>query len=73
MSGRVMVFGLGNPDRGDDGIGPLVADALRGKLPPGVEVHTRTGNLLTLVEDWEDADAVVCIDAAAPMGAPGRI
>jgi len=68
-----MVIGLGNPDRGDDGVGALVVDALRGRLPDGVEAMIRTGDMLALVDDWAGADAVICIDAAAPSGAPGRI
>jgi hydrogenase maturation protease len=68
-----MVIGLGNPDRGDDGVGALVVDALRGRLPDGVEAMIRTGDMLALVDDWAGADAVICIDAAAPLDAPGRI
>ena len=68
-----MVIGLGNPDRGDDGVGALVIDALSGRLPDGVETMIRTGDMLALVDDWAGAHAVICIDAAAPVGAPGRI
>lgn len=68
-----MVIGLGNPDRGDDGVGALVVETLRGRLPDGVEAMIRTGDMLALVDDWAGADAVICIDAAAPLGAPGRI
>jgi hydrogenase maturation protease len=70
---KVLVIGLGNPDRGDDGVGALVARALQGRLPPDVVVKTRSGNLLGLLEDWDGFDALVCIDAAAPAGAEGGI
>ena len=72
-SRRVLVVGLGNPDRGDDGIGAIVARRLIGRLPTEVAIVVRSGNMLSLIEDWANFDALVCVDAAAPMGAPGRI
>ena len=73
MSRGPIIIGLGNPDRGDDGIGALVVGALAGRVPEGVEIIVRTGDMLALVEDWAGADAVICVDAAASMGVPGRI
>lgn len=68
-----LVIGIGNPDRGDDGIGPLVARRLIGRLPPGVAVIERTGDVLALIEDWKGSDVVVLVDAAAPTTSPGRV
>lgn len=73
MSHRRVIIGLGNPDRGDDGVGALVVGALAGRLPEGVETMVRTGDMLALVEDWAGAEAVICVDAAASVGVPGRI
>ncbi len=70
---RIMVIGLGNPDRGDDGVGLAVAAAVRKTLPPTVRVIERRSDMLALMDDWAGADALVCVDAAAPMGEPGRI
>jgi hydrogenase maturation protease len=70
---KILVIGLGNPDRGDDGIGTRVVHDLVGTLPPDVTVLARRGDLLSLIEDWAGFDGVVCIDAAAPRGVPGRI
>jgi len=70
---KVLVIGLGNPDRGDDGIGALVAQHLAGSLPRDVPVMVRRGEALSLIDDWNGFDAVLCIDAAAPLGVPGRI
>ena len=70
---RIAVFGVGNADRGDDGIGPLVTRALRGRLPAEVPVQARGGDMLALVEEWSGCDALICVDALAPLGAPGRI
>jgi hydrogenase maturation protease len=74
-SGRpsMLVAGIGNPDRGDDGVGPAVATRLRGKVPPGVRVLERNGDVLALIEDWNGFFAVVVVDAAAPISRPGRV
>lgn len=73
MSGRVQVLALGNAGRGDDGVGPAVAERLCGRLPAGVELRLCRGDVLGLIEGWRGLDALVCVDASAPAGAPGRI
>ena len=70
---KILVAAVGNPDRGDDGVGPLVAQRLSGSLPPGARVVVRSGDLMSLIEDWAGVDAVICVDAAAQRGAPGRV
>ncbi len=70
---RCLILGLGNPLRGDDGVGPrTVAELLRRGLPNGVEaVDGGTGglDLLHLLEGWERA---VIVDAAEIGRAPGE-
>ncbi len=70
---KVLVLGLGNPDRGDDGVGAVVAQDLPDRLPADIAIRTRSGDMLSLVDDWTEFDAVVCIDAAAPIDTPGRV
>ncbi len=70
---KILVVGLGNLDRGDDGVGAIVADRLAGRLPPDVAVLARSSDMLSLIEDWAGVDALICVDAAAPTGTPGRI
>lgn len=70
---RVLVIGLGNPDRGDDGVGPLVAKKLAGLLPANVAVASPHGDVLSLIPTWAGFDVMICIDAAVPVTAPGRI
>jgi hydrogenase maturation protease len=70
---KVLVVGLGNPDRGDDGIGALVVKALAGRLPADAALLARSGDMMSLIDDWAGFDALVCVDAAASMGAPGQI
>lgn len=70
---RVQVLALGNADRGDDGFGPAVAARLRGRLPAGAELRVCGGDALGLIEGWAGLAALVCVDASAPAGEPGRI
>lgn len=70
---RCLILGLGNPLRGDDGVGPrVVAELLRRGLPDGVAaVDGGTGGLglLHLLEGWE---RVVVVDAAILGRNPGE-
>lgn len=68
-----LVIGVGNPDRADDGAGPLVARRLQALGPPRLRVRVREADLLALLDDWADALAVVVVDAAAPLERPGAI
>ncbi len=70
---RILVVGVGNPDRGDDGVGPMVARRLRECALPEAVIMERSGDALALMEDWAGHEAVVLVDAAAaPGGVPGR-
>jgi hydrogenase maturation protease len=70
----VLVAALGNPDRGDDGVGLEVARLLEGRLPAAARILARRGDMLSLIDDWAGCDALICIDAAAaPDAEPGRI
>lgn len=70
---RVLVVGLGNPDRGDDGVGPLVAKELAGLLPADVAIASPGGDVLSLIAEWDGFDAVICVDAAPPLTVPGSV
>jgi hydrogenase maturation protease len=73
MTSTVLVLGLGNPLRGDDGIGPRVIEELiRRGLPEGVtaqDVGNAGLDLLNVLEGWERA---VIVDAAEMGQEPGR-
>jgi hydrogenase maturation protease len=63
----VLVAAIGNPDCGDDGFGPAVADRLRGMVPAGVRVIECGGGVLSLIDEWAGFSAVLVVDAAASM------
>jgi hydrogenase maturation protease len=65
------VIGLGNPLRGDDGIGPAVVGALRPCRRPGVTLAESTGDDLPEMLLLEAFDRVVVVDAAELGRRPG--
>jgi hydrogenase maturation protease len=73
MSPQVLVLGIGNPLRGDDGIGLRVIEALNHRgLPEGataLDAGTGGLDLLQILEGWERA---IIIDAADVGREPGR-
>lgn len=71
----VLVLGLGNPLMGDDGAGLLILDALRETLADDERVAMEDGGTLgmTLLPLFEDARAVVLLDAVHTGAAPGSV
>ncbi len=72
MSTRSLVVGLGNPDRGDDGVGPAVVAAARRLLPDTVRVVVHDGPL-ALLDGWDGYDEVVVVDAVRTGQRPGTV
>jgi len=73
---RRLVIGLGNPDRGDDGVGRLVARLLQGRLGDDVLIMEQSGGAAELLETLRKADWVVLVDAmvsGAPIGSVRRV
>lgn len=59
---RKVVIGVGNPFRGDDGVGPAVLDRL-GALAGTAELVPSDGEPASLVEAWEGAELAIVVDA----------
>jgi hydrogenase maturation protease len=71
----VRVIGIGNPLRGDDAIGLLVARRVRELVDPEVEVMELEGEPARLIDAWQGAGLAVVVDALksdAPEGAVVR-
>jgi hydrogenase maturation protease len=62
---RILVIGYGNSLRGDDGFGPLAADLIAGRNPPGITVITARQLGPELAPDLSEADHAVFLDAEA--------
>ncbi|MEV5732755.1 hydrogenase maturation protease [Streptomyces sp. NPDC052292] len=74
MSGRVVVIGVGNPLRGDDGIGPAAVEALHGRVPDGTVLTVSDGEPARMLDLWRGADTVVLVEALRTSPArPGRL
>ena len=73
MVSEMMIIGVGNAFRGDDGVGLVVAQRLREVVLPGVIVLEQSGEGAALVEAWADADRVIIIDAVSSGNDPGTI
>jgi hydrogenase maturation protease len=72
----VRVIGIGNPLRGDDAIGLLVARRVRELADPEVDVMELEGEPAHLIDAWQGDRFVVVVDAVktgAPQGTVIRI
>ena len=70
---RVLVIGIGNTYRGDDGAGLAVAEWLRTTAPPDVVVVRHEGEPISLLEEWDQVPVVYLVDAMASGAEPGNV
>ena len=68
-----LVLGVGNPDRGDDAIGRIVARLLRPRVPDHVRVMESDGEATALLAHLQAARYAWIIDAARSGAPPGTI
>jgi len=72
--GPVVVIGVGNEFRRDDGAGPAVIGQLRDLVPSGVRLVITDGEPTRLIEAWTGAVLAVVVDAVrAEPSHPGRV
>ena len=69
----MLIIGIGNPDRGDDAVGVIVAQRLRQRLPAQVPILQTRGDPGFLLEAWQTAETVILIDAVHSGAPPGTI
>lgn len=70
MSAPVLVFGWGNPSRGDDALGPLFIEALEALALPGVECLTDFQLQVEHAIDLQERQRVLFVDASLTAPAP---
>ncbi|MBI2389156.1 MAG: hydrogenase maturation protease [Deltaproteobacteria bacterium] len=75
MSGdpKVVVLGVGNLLMADEGVGVRCAQAVERVVPPHVRVIDGGTSTHELLEDLEDLDLLIIVDAVASGRAPGAI
>ncbi|MEL6894419.1 MAG: hydrogenase maturation protease [Actinomycetota bacterium] len=69
---RRVLIGVGHRDRGDDAVGPVVADAVLG-MTDAVTTLVREGDLAVLPLLWDRDDDVLIVDACRADGAVGTV
>lgn len=74
LSREIVIIGIGNTYRRDDGVGLAVADAIERRGVPGVRVVTDIADPLGLVDAWTGAALAVIVDAVVlSPSVPGRV
>ncbi|MCS6912136.1 MAG: hydrogenase maturation protease [Myxococcales bacterium] len=68
-----ILIGIGNKDRGDDGIGPAVVERVARQAPAGTVVRVLGGDAAGLLQAWEGAELAVVVDAAWSGRTPGTV
>lgn len=69
----MLIIGVGNTYRGDDGVGPAVIALLRAEELPGIQLLECDGDCSTLLNAWYKAGSVILIDAVSSGAPPGTI
>ncbi len=69
----LVIIGVGNIYRGDDGVGLIIARQVRDAALPGVRVREESGEGAALLDAWQGASMVILCDAVRSGNAPGTI
>ena len=70
MTAATLVFGWGNPSRGDDALGPLLVDRIAALQLPGVECLTDFQLQVEHALDLEKRSRILFVDASLDALAP---
>ena len=69
----IVVIGVGNTFRGDDGAGIFVVRQLATRVPAGARIIEESGEGAALLELWKAAASVFLVDAVESGAPPGTI
>ena len=69
----IVIIGVGNEYRSDDGAGIAVARRLRARSPSGVTILEESGEGAALIQAWQGATWVMLVDAVRSGAPPGTI
>ena len=70
---KVLIIGIGNEYRCDDGVGLVIARTLRERLPGSVSIKEESGEGAALIEAWQGYERVILIDAISSGSTRGTI
>jgi len=69
----IVIIGIGNQLRCDDGIGLILIERLKKRYLKNVECTESSGDIGELMEKWRGVNAVIIIDAVRSGSSPGSI
>jgi len=69
----IVVIGVGNEYRSDDGVGIVVARCLRERFLTKITVLEESGEGAALIDSWKGATWVLLVDAVRSGAPPGTI
>ncbi|MBU2444645.1 MAG: hydrogenase maturation protease [Bacteroidetes bacterium] len=70
---KILLIGIGNEFRQDDGIGIHIARKIKMMNLPNVEIHEASGEGSELIEKWKGKSSVIIVDAVNSGNVPGEI
>lgn len=70
---EVVIIGVGNQVRNDDGVGIFIASKLKAKNLPQTRIVFNSGEAASLMESWNGSDTVFLVDAVKSFSSPGQI
>ncbi len=70
MTAPILIFGWGNPSRGDDALGPLFIERIESLGLPGVECLTDFQLQVENALDIQDRQCILFVDASISATAP---
>jgi hydrogenase maturation protease len=73
MTEQILIIGIGNAYRSDDGAGLAAAAELTRLGPSGVEILQSCGDGTSLIDAWHGRKHVVLVDATCSGATPGTI
>jgi hydrogenase maturation protease len=74
LRGGIVVIGVGNEFRRDDGAGPQLVARLRQQAQAGVDFVVSDGDPIAMIEAWDGAELAIVVDAVrVDPAAPGRL
>lgn len=73
MKPKILVIGVGNPFRGDDGIGPAIIKILKTENNPGFVLVDGGTDGLALLDQVAEYEKAIIIDAVEMLETPGVV
>lgn len=70
MTAPILIFGWGNPSRGDDALGPLFVERMARLAPPGVECMTDFQLQVEHALDLQARRRILFVDASLDVAPP---